>query len=152
MSNYDKFKGEVLDSSHWLVEHGYLGQLSSGGNISAKIRDEEILAITPSGRPYLQMVVDDICVIDFDGNPLRNGGDTLRTHIRSSPDRHISHAGTVMVLIGIERQGISCRITGRCNGPKSTDHNIPDEVHQKTPLFIGKYRSYLKNFEMTSSV
>jgi len=44
MSNYDRIKREVLDSSHWLVEHGYLGQLSSGGNISARVPGEKTLS------------------------------------------------------------------------------------------------------------
>lgn len=68
MGKYDKIKLEVLNSATSLSEHGYLGKRSSGGNISAKVRDEEVLAITPSGRPYPEMVVEDICVIDCDGH------------------------------------------------------------------------------------
>jgi len=45
MSNYDSIRREVLDSSRWLAEHGYLGQLSSGGNISARVPGEKIVAI-----------------------------------------------------------------------------------------------------------
>lgn len=67
MTKYDKIKLDVLNSATSLSEHGYLGKTSSGGNISARLRDEKVLAITPSGRPYPQMTVDDICVIDYDG-------------------------------------------------------------------------------------
>ncbi len=70
MSNYDKIKREVLDSSHWLVEHGYLGQLSSGGNISARVPGEKNVVITPSGEPYFSLEPNDICVINFDQNPI----------------------------------------------------------------------------------
>lgn len=70
MSNYDKIKREVLDSSHWLVEHGYLGQLSSGGNISARVPGEKSVVITPSGEPYFSLEPNDICVINFDQNPV----------------------------------------------------------------------------------
>ena len=66
--SYDSIKREVLDSSRWLSEHGYLGRLSSGGNISARIPGERILAITPSGRSYFSLDLNDICVIDFDRN------------------------------------------------------------------------------------
>lgn len=66
MGNFDSIKREVLDSSRWLSEHGYLGQLCSGGNISVSVPGEKIVAITPSGRSYFSLDIDDICVIDFD--------------------------------------------------------------------------------------
>jgi len=70
MSNYDSIRREVLDSSRWLAEHGYLGELSSGGNISARVPGEDIVAITPSGRSYFSLDLNDICVIDFDQNSI----------------------------------------------------------------------------------
>ena len=70
MKNYDTVKREVLNCTHWLVEHGFLGQMTSGGNISARVPNEKAIAITPSGRPYLTLHDNDICVIDFDRNPL----------------------------------------------------------------------------------
>ena len=66
MSHYDSIRREVLDSSRWLAEHGYLGQLSSGGNISVRVPGEKIVAITPSGKSYFLLELNDICVIDFD--------------------------------------------------------------------------------------
>jgi L-ribulose-5-phosphate 4-epimerase len=71
MSNYDSIRREVADSSHWLAEHGYLGKLSSGGNISARVPGEKIVVITPSGRPYLALNQNDICVIDLDQNSIK---------------------------------------------------------------------------------
>ncbi len=70
MSHYDKIKREVLDSCHWLVEHGYLGQLTSGGNISARVPGEKNVIITPSGKSYFSLKPNDMCVIDFDQNPI----------------------------------------------------------------------------------
>ena len=70
MGDYDRIRREVLDSSRWLAEHGYLGQLSSGGNISARVPGEKSIAITPSGRTYFSLDLNDICIIDFDQNPI----------------------------------------------------------------------------------
>jgi len=70
MSKYDPEKLTVLAAAHWLAEHGYMGKRSSGGNISLRIANQDAIAITPSGRSCLKMAVEDICVIDFDGNPL----------------------------------------------------------------------------------
>jgi len=70
MSNYDSIRREVLNSSRWLAEHGLLGQLSSGGNISLRMPGEKILAITPSGRSYFSLDLSDICIIDFDHNSI----------------------------------------------------------------------------------
>lgn len=70
MQNYDKIKREVLESSRWLAEHGYLGRLSSGGNISLRVPGEKILAVTPSGRSYFSLDPSDICVIDFHRQPI----------------------------------------------------------------------------------
>ena len=70
MSDYDSIRREVLNSSRWLAEHGYLGKLSSGGNISARVPAENIVALTPSGRSYLSLDLKDICVIDFDQNSI----------------------------------------------------------------------------------
>jgi L-fuculose-phosphate aldolase len=70
MGKFNPEKLTVLEATHWLAEHGYLGKRSSGGNISLRIAGQDAVAITPSGRPYLKMASEDVCVIDFDGNPL----------------------------------------------------------------------------------
>jgi L-fuculose-phosphate aldolase len=70
MSQFDPEKGTVFEAARWLAEHGYLGKRSSGGNISLKVANQDVIAITPSGRPYLKMAVEDVCVVDLDGNPL----------------------------------------------------------------------------------
>jgi L-fuculose-phosphate aldolase len=49
-----------------LLESGYV--LGSGGNISLIDRAEGLVAITPSGLPYERMNIDDIVLLDLDGN------------------------------------------------------------------------------------
>jgi len=68
MSKFDNIKRQVLDSCRWLAENGFLGRLSTGGNISVREPGEKIAAITPSGRSYHSLELTDICVIDFDQN------------------------------------------------------------------------------------
>jgi L-ribulose-5-phosphate 4-epimerase len=80
MSKYDSIKREIIDSTRWLSEHGYLGQLSSGGNISVRVPGEKIIAITPSGRSYFSLDPNDICVIDFDRSSIEG---TLSPSIES---------------------------------------------------------------------
>jgi L-fuculose-phosphate aldolase len=68
MSDYDPEKRTVFEAAHWLAEHGYLGKRSSGGNLSLKAANQDAVVITPSGKPYLKMAVEDVCVVDLDGN------------------------------------------------------------------------------------
>jgi L-fuculose-phosphate aldolase len=70
MGQYDPEKLTVLSATHWLAEHGYLGKRSSGGNISVRVANQDAIAITPSGKPYLKMAVEDVSVVDLDGNLL----------------------------------------------------------------------------------
>ena len=70
MTQFEPEKLSVLEATHWLAANGYLGKKSSGGNISLKVANQNAVAITPSGRSYLKMAVEDICIIDFDGNLL----------------------------------------------------------------------------------
>ena len=70
MRNYDPEKLTILEATHWLAEHGYLGKRSSGGNISLRVAHQDAIAITPSGKAYLKMAVEDVCIVDLDGNPI----------------------------------------------------------------------------------
>ena len=65
MGKFDQDKKSIIKCARWLSENGYFGCVrGSGGNISVKVNDGNLLAITPTGRPYQEMSVDDICVID----------------------------------------------------------------------------------------
>lgn len=65
MGKYDKDKQAIVKCARWLSEHAYFGCVrGSGGNISVKLNAENMMAITPSRRPYQEMSPDDICVVD----------------------------------------------------------------------------------------
>ncbi len=67
MGKYDDYKSEVLRVSQTLSENGYFGTRSgSAGNVSVLIEDEGIVAVTPHGKAYAGMKVEDICIVDLD--------------------------------------------------------------------------------------
>ena len=71
MDPYLKPRQEVIECCQWLCRHGFFGSLlSAGGNVSVRIPDESVLAITPSGKPYMDLMPKEICVVDFDLNPV----------------------------------------------------------------------------------
>ncbi len=69
MERYLNDRKDVIDCCQWLCRHGYFGSLlSAGGNVSVRIPDQPVLVITPSGKPYMQLIPEEICVVDFDLN------------------------------------------------------------------------------------
>jgi ribulose-5-phosphate 4-epimerase/fuculose-1-phosphate aldolase len=68
MSDYFLAKKKVLEYSQSLVRDGYLS--GTGGNLSVRVKGKDALAITPSNFDYLEMQVDDICVVDFSLNQI----------------------------------------------------------------------------------
>jgi len=68
MKDYREFKTQVVDYSQTLVQEGYLS--GTGGNLSVRIPGEDALAVTPSNFDYMEMQVDDICVVDFSLNQI----------------------------------------------------------------------------------
>ena len=71
MDPYLKPREDVIQCCQWLCRQGYFGSLlSAGGNVSVRIPDEPLLVITPSGRPYMDLVPEEICVVDFDLQPV----------------------------------------------------------------------------------
>lgn len=71
MGNFDQDKEAIVKCARWLSEHGYFGCVrGSGGNLSVKTNAENIIAITPTHRPYREMSPDDICVLDYSLNPI----------------------------------------------------------------------------------
>jgi L-fuculose-phosphate aldolase len=74
MDQYLQTRKDIIDCCRWLCRHGYFGSLlSAGGNVSVRIPGEPVLAITPSGKPYMQLVPEEIGVVDF--NLKRIAGD-----------------------------------------------------------------------------
>ena len=67
MSTYEPQREQVWQTARWLSENGYFGStLGSGGNVSLFDRDAEVVIITPSGKSYHEMAVEDICAINTD--------------------------------------------------------------------------------------
>ena len=65
MGQFDKDKQAIVTCARWLSERGYFGCVrGSGGNISVKLNDQNTMAITPSRRPYQEMSLNDICVVN----------------------------------------------------------------------------------------
>ena len=44
--------------------------MATGGNLSLRIPGQDAFAITPSNYDYMKMTPDDVCMLDFDLNPL----------------------------------------------------------------------------------
>ncbi len=81
MSEYTYLKKEAYDANMRLPELGLV--LFTFGNASAADRQREVFAIKPSGVPYSDLAVDDMVIVNFDGDvvegDMRPSSDTL-TH------------------------------------------------------------------------
>ena len=64
MPEYQTYKQEVVDACHTLLGRGYLK--ATEGNISARVKDQKVFAITPSNYDYAKMQADDICILDYE--------------------------------------------------------------------------------------
>ncbi|PJE55822.1 L-ribulose-5-phosphate 4-epimerase [Marinomonas sp. BSi20584] len=79
---YQTLKERVLKANLQLPEYGLV--TFTWGNVSEIDRDRKVIAIKPSGVKYTDMTVDDIVVIDFDGNCVEgklNPSSDTATHI-----------------------------------------------------------------------
>jgi L-fuculose-phosphate aldolase len=68
MSKWNSEKKAVLEAAQRMSEKGFV--VGTAGNISIRIRESsgrELMAITPTSRYYDTIGVDDIAVVDFDG-------------------------------------------------------------------------------------
>ena len=62
---------EVLAAAQEMARVGLV--VGSSGNVSRRVKDakgRDLMAVTPSGRPYETLTLDDIVVIDFMGDPV----------------------------------------------------------------------------------
>ena len=67
MELYEELRQSVVEAVKWLLSRGYFGtELSTGGNVSARLKEENLVAITPSGLPYKDLKAEDVCVVDFE--------------------------------------------------------------------------------------
>jgi L-fuculose-phosphate aldolase len=68
MSKWNSEKKAVLEAAQRVSEKGFV--VGTAGNISMRLREpggRELMAITPTSRYYDTIGVDDIAVVDFDG-------------------------------------------------------------------------------------
>jgi L-fuculose-phosphate aldolase len=62
---------EVLAAAQEMARLGLV--VGSSGNVSRRIKDvkgRDLMAVTPSSRPYETLILNDIVVIDFEGEPV----------------------------------------------------------------------------------
>lgn len=67
-------KKEVIEAAREMARKGLVS--GTAGNVSLRLKDPsglELLAITPSGRDYDSLDVDDIVVVDFEGQRVEGG-------------------------------------------------------------------------------
>jgi glutamate-1-semialdehyde 2,1-aminomutase len=68
MGKFDSHRQAVLEASLWLSEHGFFGSMrGTGGNVSVRIEDDSLMAITPSSIKYRELLTEDICIVDLNG-------------------------------------------------------------------------------------
>lgn len=63
---YENIRKQVLDAILEAVEQGLIKGTS--GNIALRDDVDDVVAITPSGIPYKGMTLEDIAIVDLDGN------------------------------------------------------------------------------------
>ncbi len=68
MTEYDSFRQQVVDTAQLLVAQGYLQ--GTGGNVSLRVTGQSAFAVTPSNMDYGRMVAADVCVLDWQLQPL----------------------------------------------------------------------------------
>lgn len=57
---------EIIDAGNHMISSALV--IGTWGNISVRIADEDLIAITPSGVDYDKLISENIPIIDFEGN------------------------------------------------------------------------------------
>lgn len=71
---YRASRQHVVDMCRTMLERGYLK--ATEGNISVRVPGRELYVVTPSNYDYEKMRVEDICVVDFDGEHIPDDSGT----------------------------------------------------------------------------
>ncbi len=58
----------VLEAAQAVHREGLV--VGTAGNVSARGADLDTMCITPSGLPYVELAIDDIVTVTFDGDPI----------------------------------------------------------------------------------
>lgn len=62
---YKETRNKLIEHGNKLIENNYT--LGTGGNLSILLRDEGLMAITPSGIPFHKIEPEDIVIMKLDG-------------------------------------------------------------------------------------
>jgi len=65
---FENSKKQIVEAAQELTQKGFL--MATGGNLSLRISGQNAFAITPSNYDYMKMTPNDVCILDFDLNPL----------------------------------------------------------------------------------
>ncbi|QRN82465.1 class II aldolase/adducin family protein [Chloroflexota bacterium] len=68
MDSIQIVREQIVQTTQGLVRKGFL--MATGGNVSMRIPGQDRFAITPSNFDYMQMKSGDVCVLDYDLNPI----------------------------------------------------------------------------------
>jgi L-fuculose-phosphate aldolase len=68
---YEEIRAQVAESAKRMHAAGMV--VGTAGNVSARIRGESRIAITPSSLPYPEMGAEDVQVLDLEGNQITDG-------------------------------------------------------------------------------
>ncbi len=68
MSVYQTYKQQVVATCHTLLQRGYLK--ATEGNISARVKGQDLFAIMPSNYDYAKMQAEDFCILEIGMNRL----------------------------------------------------------------------------------
>lgn len=83
----------LVETSHWLYAQGWSPATSS--NYSARI-DAERIALTTSGKDKGRLKVEDIMVVDLQGQPLSPGKPSAETELHLQLYRRLPDLGAVL--------------------------------------------------------
>jgi ribulose-5-phosphate 4-epimerase/fuculose-1-phosphate aldolase len=68
MGDFDLAKQQIVTACQALVAKGYL--IATGGNVSIRLPNAKGFAVTPSNFDYMKMTAEDVCILDFELNPI----------------------------------------------------------------------------------
>ncbi|MHA1616678.1 MAG: class II aldolase/adducin family protein [Candidatus Njordarchaeales archaeon] len=84
----ERLKEEIVKVGKYLLDKDLT--IGSSGNISVRVREKELVLITPSGVPFDIMKPNDIVVVDMNGEVVegeRNPSTEMPTHLRIYKER-----------------------------------------------------------------
>ena len=95
---YEDVKHDVLECAKWLSDNGFFGgKRGSGGNVSAFVRPDNRMVITPSGRPYSTLGIEDLCIVDAELNRIEGSlAPSIETGMHAGIYRHRHDVGAIV--------------------------------------------------------